>query len=144
MAISDKQVAANRRNAKKSTGPKSAEGKARSSHNAVKSGIWSSSQVITRGDGQESQEAYNEFVEGMYEYWMPVGVAEEMLVKESADYYWRLQRTKRAEVGAIHSHTDNLDHSNLAHQRRRLRDLPVTQPLAHAHLRSRHRPLRFG
>jgi hypothetical protein len=46
---SQKQIAANRLNAQNSTGPRSVEGKARSSMNALKTGIGAKSQLI-RGE----------------------------------------------------------------------------------------------
>jgi hypothetical protein len=42
---SERQIAANRRNAKKSTGPRSADGKARSSRNALRHGLSIASRV---------------------------------------------------------------------------------------------------
>ena len=42
----EKQIAANRRNAAKSTGPRSPEGKARSSMNALKSGVDAEAEII--------------------------------------------------------------------------------------------------
>ena len=42
----DKQIEANRRNAEKSTGPRSEEGKARSSMNAIKHGLRAEQPVI--------------------------------------------------------------------------------------------------
>ena len=52
----DSQIQANRRNAKKSTGPRSAEGKAASSQNALKTGIDAKSPVI-RGEDHATLEA---------------------------------------------------------------------------------------
>ena len=42
----EKQIEANRRNAAKSTGPRSPEGKARSSMNALKSGVDAEAEII--------------------------------------------------------------------------------------------------
>ena len=42
----EKQINANRQNAQKSTGPKTAEGKATSSKNAVKHGLFAEEAVI--------------------------------------------------------------------------------------------------
>jgi len=45
-----KQLAANRRNAQNSTGPRTGEGKARSSRNALRSGIDARSQTIIHSE----------------------------------------------------------------------------------------------
>ena len=52
----EKQTAANRANAQRSTGPRTAEGKARSSQNALKTGIDAQSEII-RGESREKLEA---------------------------------------------------------------------------------------
>ena len=52
--ISQRKIEANRRNAKKSTGPKTAEGKARSAMNSLKYGIYSDKYLI-------KDESYEEF-----------------------------------------------------------------------------------
>jgi len=58
-----KQINANRLNAQKSTGPRSVEGKARSSQNALKSGIDAESLII-RGEDRAALEALTqEYVE---------------------------------------------------------------------------------
>ena len=46
--VTEKQLAANRANAEKSTGPRTAEGKARSSQNARTHGLRSESHIILR------------------------------------------------------------------------------------------------
>ncbi len=47
--VSEKQLAANRRNAQKSTGPRTAEGKTRVSMNAMKHGLSAACHLVTLG-----------------------------------------------------------------------------------------------
>jgi len=65
MAVTTKQIEANRRNAERSTGPTTPEGKARSSQNAVKHGLTARRSVITVGDGEESIEDYERLLSGV-------------------------------------------------------------------------------
>ena len=58
MAVSEKQLAANRINAKKG-GPKTEEGKAIVKYNALKHGLLAKTVVITQGEGAESQELFD-------------------------------------------------------------------------------------
>src|SRR5215472_16091095 len=55
------QIQANRQNARKSTGPRSAEGKAKSRFNALKSGIDAQSAVIPDEDPAKFQELSDEY-----------------------------------------------------------------------------------
>jgi hypothetical protein len=60
--ISQKQIDANRRNAQKSTGPKTKEGKAKSSMNSIKYGIYSDKFLI-KGEKKEDFDEYsNDFI----------------------------------------------------------------------------------
>ena len=56
MKPTDKQIAANRGNAGKSTGPVTSAGKAIAARNALKHGLLAKEIVIDAGEGAESQE----------------------------------------------------------------------------------------
>jgi hypothetical protein len=86
------QVAANRANAQASTGPRTPEGKARVSQNAVKHGLYSR-RTMERLAGRENaglRAEYDAHLEGLQAYWQPQGEAEETLVDRLADQDWRL------------------------------------------------------
>jgi hypothetical protein len=87
-----KQILANRRNAKKSTGPKTVAGLSRSKQNARKHGLTSK---ITLYD--ESDEEYAEFSSGMMEGLEAEGSVEECLAELVVIERWRLQRSNRIE-----------------------------------------------
>ena len=89
----EKQLEANRRNVLKSTGPKTSEGKARSSKNAIKHGLTSETDVL---DDENADE-----LETLVESWVadlrPRNIAEKALVTRAAQSCWRLERCFRAE-----------------------------------------------
>jgi hypothetical protein len=90
---SDARLRANRRNAQKSTGPKTAEGKGRSALNATRHGILS--QVIHLPE--EEMNSYNEFTERYVNSLAPVGAVEIELANSCADLQFRLHRLAAAE-----------------------------------------------
>jgi hypothetical protein len=95
------QIEANRRNAQLSTGPKTSEGKAASSMNAVKYGILAR-QLIVQGEYvQESPEEFQSFWTEHHEQLAPVGPLEEMLVDQIVALNWRMRRVRAAESGEI-------------------------------------------
>ncbi|HEX7362777.1 MAG TPA: hypothetical protein VF283_19985 [Bryobacteraceae bacterium] len=89
-----KQIAANRRNAKKSTGPKSAETKAKVAQNGVKHGLCSKFRVL---DEVEKQENFDAFLNKLMEDEQPVGQAEIELVVKMAEHTWVAKRALRAQ-----------------------------------------------
>ncbi len=91
---SQKQLAANRRNSQKSTGPRSAEGKARSSMNALKTGIDAQSQLI-RG---EDPAALEELVTEYHGRCRPTTPEQRMLVDTLVDCEWLLRRFRAVET----------------------------------------------
>jgi hypothetical protein len=96
-----KQIAANRRNALKSTGPKTPEGCAVSKMNALKHGI-SSKAILVRGlQIKENSRELEALYQSFWQEFKPVGPVEEMLVDQIVTAQWRLRRALRAESGEI-------------------------------------------
>jgi hypothetical protein len=93
-----RQLAANRRNAKRSTGPRTAKGKATSSQNAVKHGILAETLAVS---GLESPEDWEAFRTGLLESLKPVGALEELLAQKFVAAAWRLTRAERYERDII-------------------------------------------
>ena len=107
------QIAANRRNAQRSTGPKTPEGKARSAQNALKHGIRAqaiiSSQIeLLNEDAQE----FADLVQSLVDDLQPKGAVEEMCVETIAISLWRLRRIVYAELGHIELQQENIPKPN--------------------------------
>ncbi len=96
-----KQTKANRANAEKSTGPRTAEGKARVRLNAVKHGLRAEQVVVLGGPTAEDPAEFDSLLGGMLDDRKPAGVLERMLVERLAVSYWRLRRAYRFEARAI-------------------------------------------
>ena len=97
----DKQRAANRRNAQKSTGPRTAAGKERSSRNATKHGCCTDQHLIAGEDPAD----FETLRDGFFLTWDPRDPVEEALVRQMVTAEWRLRRLARLETAAI---DDNL------------------------------------
>lgn len=100
------KIEANRKNALKSTGPKTSQGKQAVKRNALKHGLLSKEVVILGGDGKESRAEYRNLVARLAQDFRPHGALEEMLVERIAVCYWRLRRVLRAEMGEIRKELD--------------------------------------
>lgn len=98
---SQKKVEANRRNAQLSTGPTSAEGKETSSLNASKHGLLAKDVVITNRRTKEDQAEFDGLLAEMRDCYRPVGIAEDLLVREMTISYWRSARALRCERGHV-------------------------------------------
>jgi hypothetical protein len=92
---SDKQNRANRRNAQRSTGPKTPEGKEAVRLNATKHGLRSQEVLLPGEDG----EALKELDENLRAELQPVGEMENLLVDGIIAAHWRLRRLRRVEAG---------------------------------------------
>ena len=91
------QIAANRRNAQKSTGPRTPEGKAAVAENALCHGLRSERVVIF----DESVEELAAFAAGIHAALAPADKYEAALVDRIVHIEWRLRRVWRLEAAAI-------------------------------------------
>ena len=91
------QIKANRSNARKSTGPRTPEGKDRASKNAVKHGLLAREAVIAGEDLQEYELHRAEMLETL----APVGPLETMLAERIVELQWRLRRAARLHNAAF-------------------------------------------
>ena len=87
------QIAANRRNAESSTGPRTAEGKARVSRNSTTFGLYSTGDVVR----PEEESLYQAFCEDFQQQLAPQGAMETTLAAEILHAAWRLRRCAAAE-----------------------------------------------
>ncbi len=95
--VSCKQIEANRRNARKSNGPRTQKGKARSSQNALKHGLTSQEILLPWEDPKE----FAQFRQDLYQDLQPAGALEQHLADTIAASIWRLQRIVGIEAAVI-------------------------------------------
>ena len=88
------QINANRKNAKKSTGPRTPQGKERSSKNALKHGLLAQDSVIP-GEDPADFDRHLTLYEDTYN---PANCVERELVLQIADSAWRIRRLSRIEA----------------------------------------------
>jgi hypothetical protein len=100
----DKQIQANRRNAQKSTGPRSAEGKAVSSRNALKTGLFARGIII----GHESSVQLEDLEARFTAEYRPSTPTERALVDTLIHLEWMLRRYRWLETETWHATQDQL------------------------------------
>src|SRR5580698_7798967 len=98
---SEAQFAANRENARRSTGPRTLPGKLASRMNAVKHGILSSAVVVRGLRIREHADEFKALRDQCWECLGPVGRMEEALVDKIVTAQWRMRRALIAETGEI-------------------------------------------
>jgi len=99
-----KRLAANRANAQKSTGPRTEEGKAASSKNALRHGLTAKSVVLNVEDTAE----YEAFRATIIHSFAPAPGVEQRLAEELTDALWRLKRAQRIEAAAFDHYLDTI------------------------------------
>ena len=94
---SELQILANRRNAQKSTGPRTSEGKSAISQNAVRHGLLARQDVIS----SESQADFDLYRQQLLAELTPVSPMESMLAERIVTLSWRLKRVCRIQNQTI-------------------------------------------
>ena len=93
----DARTTANRANAQRSTGPRTAAGKQRSSLNALRHGLTGQTVVLP----SEDLGAYERHTQAFHDEHQPKGATEIQLVQELADIAWRLNRISALEANLL-------------------------------------------
>ena len=97
------QIKANRKNAKKSTGPRSEEGKTRSAQNSLKHGLLARDTVLPGEDPAE----FDSQLSALEADFQPANSLEFELVRQIADAQWRMRRLTRLETGFLAAAVDD-------------------------------------
>jgi len=97
MAVSQRQLEANRANAQKSTGARTEEGKAKVAQNALKHGLCGNFQVLSC----EDQKEYDGFFERFMNVEKPADDVERELVAKMARHTWLSERAIRCQEGCF-------------------------------------------
>ena len=95
---SRRQVAANRKNAKRSTGPATPAGRTISSQNAIKHGLLSQNLFVLPW---EDPVEFSLLAAYLFDDWQPKGWMENFLVEQIASLQWRMHRARAWETGII-------------------------------------------
>lgn len=122
--ISKKQLVANKKNALRSTGPRTPSGKNRSAVNSLKHGILSREVLLPFEDKQ----LFESFRNAMIDYTEPVGELEFLLTDKVIACAWRLHRVYRIEAGVFIERIENR-RKQIA-KRIKKQGLPRKSPLA--------------
>jgi hypothetical protein len=99
---SEAQIAANRLNAQKSTGPRTPRGKAMMRRNPLRHGLYAAAVVLF----YESEAEFEEFREALAVDFEPQGAEECALVEQIAILRWRLRRASRAEAALVNAEAE--------------------------------------
>jgi len=98
--VTDKQLAANRRNAELSTGPRTDVGKNFAKFNAIKHGLFAKHVFIPGIDGTNPKE-FSSLLDDLIAEYGPAGPTEHFLLEKIAKAMWRMRRANFAEKGSI-------------------------------------------
>ena len=92
-----KQIRANQRNALKSTGPRTQEGKAAVRHNALTHGLLAKETLLS----EEDQKVLAKLGAAVRDRLRPEGELEDLLVDRIVSAVWRLRRAQKIEAGVL-------------------------------------------
>src|SRR5947207_5651369 len=123
--VSQKKLLANQRNAEKSTGPKTEEGKAASSLNAMKHGLTSHTCAVLPG---EDAEEYRALSEQIHREQQPHGVLQKELVDHLVQLIWKLRRIPGIENAIVQYELKSIERSREMNRRCHPQSYDPTEP----------------
>src|ERR1700684_107480 len=107
-----KQIVANRRNARRSTGPITEEGKLQSRCNAVRHGLTAETVIGALEDAED----YKAFEAALIADYDAESAVERELVLRLASLLWRLRRSTTIETGLFEIEAEHLSEAGRSHQ----------------------------
>jgi hypothetical protein len=107
------RIDANRENAKKSTGPRTPEGKAASSRNRLVHGLRANKHILI---GDDNPADFLLLLQSLDATFRPVGEGEEMLVTQIAHDQWRLERALPMEAAIFRQRLESVDRVDHRHR----------------------------
>lgn len=142
MPLSAKKLAALRRNALRSTGPKTPEGKKKSSRNAIRHGYFARDLIVNCPYLNESPADFDLYDSVITSYLRPNSQAQELLAKKLTFSVWRQQRLITALLSHIearvHIISEKLPRNSLLRKTLKEADLPFNLSSLPLRLLSRH------
>ncbi len=109
-----RQMEANRRNALRSTGPRTEAGKLQSRRNAVRHGLTAETVIGSFEDAED----YSAFEAAIIADYDAQSAVEREMVLRLASILWRLRRATAMETGLFEIHAEHLSHNPGAYQLR--------------------------
>ena len=103
--VSERRLAANRANSKRSTGPKTEAGKKRVSKNAIRHGILSNTAVLDF----ECQEDFDQLAINFRTQFLPTTPTESLYVDAMISTHWRLLRIRTIETAYLNRRAHDAD-----------------------------------
>jgi hypothetical protein len=101
--VTEAKLAANRRNAQKSTGPRTEEGKKRSRYNALDHGCRADILIMQTEDPQALQDRKNSWSDCL----LPRDDVEQGYVDDAVEYKWIQDRARRAQAARLSRNINN-------------------------------------
>jgi hypothetical protein len=116
------------RDPRRSSGPRTEEGKARSSRNSLKFGLFTARDFIREGEEEEHAKILTSFMSEL----APEGTTEEIFAIEIVGATWRLRRCRLVEEAF--GHVENLDVDPIIDERTEKQQKSVDRARAQSHL----------
>ena len=107
--VTPRMAGANRKNAKKSTGPRTPRGKKQVAYNALRHGLYAKPSLDFMLAAGEDPKELRQILAGLRESFHPFTPAQDMLVEDLAMLRWQNRRIQRGQAATISEAQNTLD-----------------------------------